>query len=308
MDSQSTLKVSDLGKRIGKRDLLKGVSFEVLRGEIFGFLGPNGAGKTTTMRILTGLMKPTSGDIRICGYDIRKQLIPAMSTVGAIVENPESFRYLTGWQNLCQAARMSGKAISKSRIHECVEIVGLSNRIHEKVQGYSLGMKQRLGLAGAILSSPRLLILDEPTNGMDPRGVRDMRDLLVRLSREQGMSVFISTHLLLEAQAVCDRVAILDQGMIVACGSKAEIASRFSDSEYEMQTDSAQIGEALALMRDIGVECSESSGSLLVRTDRKAIPQILRHLLDHEIEVFEITRRGSALEDYFIKTTKETLV
>ncbi len=303
------LNVNNLGKKIGRRHLLQDVNFEVHPGEIFGFLGPNGAGKTTTMRIITGLMKPTTGKITICGHDITKNFYKAMIQVGAIVENPESFRYLTGWQNLEQAARASGLAITKERMMECVETVGLTNRIQELVKGYSLGMKQRLGIAQAILTSPKLLILDEPTNGMDPRGVRDMRDMLHRLSREQGMAVFISTHLLLEAQAICDRVAILDQGVIVARAKKDEIDSYMKDNEYifYIGKDKEQEAKNLVTHMDYPVRIDPTTSQLVIKIDREGIPSLLKELLANEIDVFEVNRKGSSLEEYFINTTKENL-
>jgi len=307
MQVTSTISVRNLVKRIGRREILHDISFEVYSGEIFGFLGPNGAGKTTTIRILTGLMKPTSGSVQVCGYDIMKDFTLAMSSVGAIVETPEAFRFLTGWQNLKQCARVSPSAISDDQIRNCVDTVGLSGRIHEKVQGYSLGMKQRLGLAGAILSSPSALILDEPTNGMDPRGVREIRDLLLHLARDRGISVFISTHLLLEAQAVCDRVAIIDQGSIVSIKSRSEISDRVSSLRVELTVANEHTGSALTVLQQIGMDGLLDHGRILIQIERTRIPFMLKSLLLADIDVYELARQGSALEDYFITSTQEAL-
>ena len=174
------LSVRDLKKVIGKKTLVENISFDVKQGEVFGFLGPNGAGKTTTIRMLVGLIKATEGTISIGGYSIKENFREAMHQIGSIVENPELYTYLTGWENLKQFARMLGD-ISDERIIEIAEMVHLDERIHDKVKTYSLGMKQRLGIAQALLGNPKLLILDEPTNGLDPAGIRELRNLYISL-------------------------------------------------------------------------------------------------------------------------------
>ena len=170
------LEVEGLKKTIGKREIIKDISFSIEEGEIFGFLGPNGAGKTTTIRMLVGLIKPTAGKISICGYDLKKDTESALKEVGAVVENPELYKYLSGRENLMQLARI--RKIPKEEVNEVIKLVGLENRIDDKVKKYSLGMKQRLGLAASLLSSPKLLILDEPTNGLDPSGIIDFREIV----------------------------------------------------------------------------------------------------------------------------------
>ncbi len=174
------LSVRDVKKVIGKKTLVENISFDVKQGEVFGFLGPNGAGKTTTIRMLVGLIKATEGTISIGGYSIKENFREAMRQIGSIVENPELYTYLTGWENLKQFARMLGD-ISDERIIEIAEMVHLDERIHDKVKTYSLGMKQRLGIAQALLGNPKLLILDEPTNGLDPAGIRELRNLYISL-------------------------------------------------------------------------------------------------------------------------------
>ena len=206
------LEVNNLKKTIGKREIIKGVSFEINSGEIFGFLGPNGAGKTTTIRMLVGLIKPTDGEIKICGYDLKRDTSKALKEVGAVVENPELYKYLSGRENLMQIAII--RKISKEQVEATIKLVGLENRIDDKVRKYSLGMKQRLGLAASLLSRPKLLILDEPTNGLDPSGILDFREVVQKAAREIDMAVFVSSHILSEVQNLCDKVAFINDGVI----------------------------------------------------------------------------------------------
>lgn len=190
------LEVKGLKKKLGKREIIKDISFSVEEGEIFGFLGPNGAGKTTTIRMLVGLINPNGGSISICGHDLKNDTEKALKEVGAVVENPELYKYLSGRENLMQIARI--RNIPKTQVDETIKLVGLENRIDDKVRKYSLGMKQRLGLAASLLSNPKLLILDEPTNGLDPSGILDFREVVKKAAKERGMAVFISSHILSE--------------------------------------------------------------------------------------------------------------
>ncbi|MCK9861303.1 ABC transporter ATP-binding protein [Paenibacillus sp. ATY16] len=217
----AVLLVRNVKKQICGKPIIKDVTFEVRAGEIFGFLGPNGAGKTTMIRMLVDLIKPSSGEIRICGEDISRHPEAALRQVGCIVENPEAYSYLTGWENLEHFARMQ-HGIDNERIREVAEIVGLDDRIHDKVKTYSLGMRQRLGIAQALLGRPKLLILDEPTNGLDPKGIKELREF-VRMLANQGLSLFISSHLLSEIQLMCDRVAIISHGKVLAVGTVEEL-------------------------------------------------------------------------------------
>ena len=178
---ETALKIQNLNKHFGKKQILKDLNMELKAGEVFGFLGPNGAGKTTTIKMIVGMLYIEQGSIEVCGVDVTKNFEKAMSNIGAIVENPEMYKYLTGMQNLRQYARMR-KGVTEERIKEVVELVGLSNRINEKVSKYSLGMRQRLGVAQAILHRPKVLILDEPSNGLDPAGIKQLRDILKNLA------------------------------------------------------------------------------------------------------------------------------
>ena len=188
------LEVKGVKKKLGKREIIKGLDLSVNEGEIFGFLGPNGAGKTTTIRMLVGLISPNEGEIVVCGKSVLSEKEQALKNVGAVVENPELYKYLSGRENLMQIARI--RKVSKEEVEELIDLVGLKDRIDDKVRKYSLGMKQRLGLATALIGNPKLLILDEPTNGLDPSGIIDFRDVVKKAARERGMAVFISSHIL----------------------------------------------------------------------------------------------------------------
>lgn len=211
---ETALKIQNLSKNFGKKQIIKDLNMELKAGEVFGFLGPNGAGKTTTIKMIVGMLYVEKGSIEVCGVDVTKNFEKAMNNIGAIVENPELYKYLTGMQNLRQYARMR-KGVTEERIKEVVELVGLSNRINEKVSKYSLGMRQRLGVAQAILHRPKVLILDEPSNGLDPAGIKQLRDILKNLAHNEGVCVLVSSHLMSEMELMCDRVGIIAEGKLL---------------------------------------------------------------------------------------------
>ncbi|ALP37044.1 ABC transporter ATP-binding protein [Paenibacillus sp. IHB B 3084] len=216
--SDALLEVQQVTKRMGKRDLLNNISFELERGKIYGFIGPNGAGKTTMMRIMTGLMQPTSGFVRIASYDVQTDREKALSKVGAIIESPVFFDYMTGRQVLRNLSRLHMEIKSSDRenhIEELLKRVGLESRGDDKVKAYSLGMKQRLGIAQSMLGSPELLLLDEPSNGLDPMGMRELRDIILRLRDSANYAFFISSHLLDELQQMCDELIVIKEGTLV---------------------------------------------------------------------------------------------
>lgn len=212
--SENVLEIKGLSKSLSGKQVLKNIDLTLKQGEIFGFLGANGAGKTTHIKTMLGLLKYNEGSVRICGYEVKKEFEKALSNVGGIVENPELYKYLSGRNNLKVFSKMQ-KGIPESRIDEVIEIAGLQNRINDKVSRYSLGMRQRLGIAQALLNSPKLIVLDEPTNGLDPKSIKDLRELLIRLAKEQGTAVFVSSHLLSELEHICDRAAIIKKGEII---------------------------------------------------------------------------------------------
>jgi len=232
MDQTTVVQFHHATKKVGRRTLVSDLTFEIPAGEVFGFLGPNGAGKTTTIRMMVGLVKISEGDIFIKGCSISRQFKQAIRHVGAIVENPDLYKYLTGWQNLKHYARMAS-GIAKSRIEEVVELVGLKDRIHDRVGTYSLGMRQRLGIAQALLHRPSLLVLDEPTNGLDPQGMKEIKELILQLASEKDITFFISSHLLHEMQQLCNRIGIIQNGRLLMEGDVRELTGAAGDISLE---------------------------------------------------------------------------
>ncbi|AZV56749.1 ABC transporter ATP-binding protein [Clostridium sp. AWRP] len=208
------LLLDNVTKTIKGRQIIKGISFSMKQGEVMGFLGPNGAGKSTTLRMIVGLSKPTSGKIDICGYSITKNYVKAMSNVGCIIEGPDLYNYMSGIDNLKMLASMS-RDVTEKNIINVVDLVGLKNRIRDKVSTYSLGMKQRLGIAQALMHNPKLLILDEPTNGLDPSGISELRNLVKQLASKKNISVLVSSHIISEIELMCDKVTIIKNGETV---------------------------------------------------------------------------------------------
>ncbi|TBX54142.1 ABC transporter ATP-binding protein [Bacillus mycoides] len=296
------LSVRDLKKVIGKKTLVEDISFDVKQGEVFGFLGPNGAGKTTTIRMLVGLIKATEGTISIGGYSIKENFREAMRQIGSIVENPELYTYLTGWENLKQFARMLGD-ISDERIIEIAKMVHLDERIQDKVKTYSLGMKQRLGIAQALLGNPKLLILDEPTNGLDPAGIRELREFIHKLVKEENMSVFISSHLLSEVQLICDRVAIIHKGKMITVAPIEELIKTASDRVEWVVTPISKAKDMLDAAEEIE-EVSVEDERLLCRMDVASINVWNKHFVENGIDVHSVKELVFTLEDLFIELTR----
>jgi ABC-2 type transport system ATP-binding protein len=272
-------------------------------GEVYGFLGPNGAGKTTTIRMIVGLIKATSGTITICGHDITKDHDKAMQKVGCIVENPETYSYLSGYKNLVHYARLAGISNMEKRIREVVELVNLKDRIHDKVKRYSLGMRQRLGLAQALLNKPKLLILDEPTNGLDPAGIREFRDLMRQLANS-GMAVFVSSHLLGEVQQLCDRVAILKDGVIVTEKDVKHLLETGS-STYHICVDQEQLALHLLNREQIPVQVVKSN-MIQVEVNEEQIKWIVRFLVENNVNISLVEKSSDSLEELFLNLTEES--
>lgn len=296
------LSVRDVKKVMGKKTLVEDISFDVKQGEVFGFLGPNGAGKTTTIRMLVGLIKATEGTISIGGYSIKENFREAMRQIGSIVENPELYTYLTGWENLKQFARMLGD-ISDERIIEIAKMVHLDERIHDKVKTYSLGMKQRLGIAQALLGNPKLLILDEPTNGLDPAGIRELREFIHKLVKEENMSVFISSHLLSEVQMICDRVAIIHKGKMITVAPIEELIKTASDRVEWVVTPISKAKDMLDAAEEVEEVIIEDE-RLLCRMDVASVNIWNKHFVENEIDVHSVKELVFTLEDLFIELTR----
>jgi ABC-2 type transport system ATP-binding protein len=306
MSSEDILVVKNLEKIIDGKKIIHDLSFTVRKGQIFGFLGPNGSGKTTTIRMITGMIKPTSGSVTIMGYNVQSDFSKAMTNLGAIVEHPALFDYMTGWQNLIQSVRMLDKNIEAEYIKWCVETVELTDRIHEKVRNYSLGMKQRLAIAQSLISSPKILILDEPTNGMDPSGIKDMRSLIKKLSREHQITIFLSSHLLSEIENVCDQVLIIKKGRQIVSGPVKELVQQ-NTSEFYLTVDPFKMDIAYRLIKQRGSIVYQKENQIIVQCKEEEIPHLVNQLYNNGIFVYLINQKEHSLEDYFLEVTQEVV-
>ena len=295
--SDVTLSVNHLRKTIGRKEIIKGLNFELKKGEVFGFLGPNGAGKTTTIRMLTGLIRPTDGTISICGYDVRKEFTKAMQYLGCIVENPELYPFLSGWDNLVHFANML-PSVTEKKIKETVAFVGLDKRIHDKVKTYSLGMRQRLGIAQALLNSPKVLILDEPTNGLDPAGIREMREFIRNLAEKEGLSVLVSSHLLGEIQQLCDRVAIMLDGEIIRVDSVENLLTK--QEKLVWKVDPLLKGKAVL---ERTTEVVVDGDYLITPFEEDKAAQWSKALIEEGVSIIEMNRKVPVLEELFLQLT-----
>ncbi|MEH7273629.1 ABC transporter ATP-binding protein [Neobacillus vireti] len=300
---ESIVVIKDLTKVIKGRTIIDNISFNVNKGEVFGFLGPNGAGKTTTIRMIVGLMSITSGDITIGGASIKTKFEDAVRHVGAIVENPEMYKFLSGYQNLVHYARMV-KGISKEKIDETVKLVGLSDRIHDKVKTYSLGMRQRLGLAQCLLHDPKVLILDEPTNGLDPAGIREIRDYIRLLAREKGMAVIVSSHILSEMEMMCDRIGIIQNGRLIDVQMVQEFVHS-NTASFEFETIPSEKALDLVKAKFPNVPAASSRNGITLELPKKEVPEMVKLFVEEDIQVFGIKEVSKTLEDRFLEVTSD---
>lgn len=290
----SVLKVEKLCKKIRKKDILKDVSFEMNEGDILAFIGPNGAGKTTTIKCILGLQKISSGQVFINGYDIKKDFVHAIEKVGALVEEPDVYFYLSGLENLKMQARMYPHVVMDD-ISRIVELVGLEDRIHDKVSKYSLGMRQRLGIAITLLHSPNLLLLDEPTNGLDPEGIKDLKVLLKRLAKS-GVAILISSHNLSELETFCNRVLIIAKGEILEESSIEEIKN-MDENKYIIKVDNSNDCKPYLKDSDQIID----SRFIEVIRDEEEIAVFIRCLVMHDISLYEVKKESMSLEEAFMK-------
>jgi ABC-2 type transport system ATP-binding protein len=296
------IEVNHLSKDFGHVRALDDVSFSVAGGEVFGFLGPNGAGKTTTIRVLLGLLRPSRGTAKIGGHDCWDDHSRAAPLFGATLEQPGLYGYLSGRDNLCQFARMLGP-IDENRITDLLALVGMTERGDDKVKRYSMGMRQRLALAQALLGKPRLLILDEPTNGLDPNGIHGLRVLLRKLAAEQALTIFLSSHLLSEVEELCDRVVVLHRGQVRAEGTLGKLTN---DKGFRYQIDVSDVDRALAVVRSIdgvSAEWGTIKDSITVSSDTDRARTINRALVTAGVEVDQLVRTRRGLEDIYIELT-----
>jgi len=284
------LRCTNLNKSFGKKQILKDVSLTLEEGDILGFIGPNGAGKTTTIKLILGLQSIDSGSVSICGYDIKKDFTKAINNVGAIIESPDMYMYLSGYDNLKLIANLYN--VKKEKIDEVVKLVGLENRINDKVSKYSLGMRQRLGIAASLLNDPKVLILDEPTNGLDPEGNRQIRELIKKLSKKK-IGILISSHALSELESIVNKVVIIQNGCIIEENTIDKI-QKSKDNYYIFEVDKViNINDNIKL----------SDNKFKIKINREDIPMFINILLDKNIKIYSIYEEKLSLEDAFLKRT-----
>ena len=294
---KAIVQIKNLSKEIKGKKIVSDLSFDIFEGEVFGFLGPNGAGKTTTIRMMVGLMNISEGDVVINGHSIKSNFEDAIKNVGAIVENPELYKFLSGYDNLLQYARMD-KNVSKEKIDEVVELVGLTGAIRQKVKTYSLGMRQRLGLAQCLLHDPKVLILDEPTNGLDPAGIREMRDHLQLLTKKKGMAIIVSSHLLAEMEMMCDRIGIIQQGKLVDVQTVTDLTTE------DVQTYSIEVNNNETALNVLSKHNAQLvDGEIHIELTREDVPNVIELLVENRIRVYGFKANAKTLEDRFLEIT-----
>lgn len=298
---KNILEIKNVSKKIGKKQILKDITLEVKQGEIFGFVGPNGAGKTTLIKTMLGLYKQDSGSITINGFNIKTEFEKAMENIGAIIENPEMYDYLSGKDNL-KIYKMIGN-VSDEALEEIIKTVKLENRINNRVKTYSLGMRQRLGLAQALISNPKLLILDEPTNGLDPIGIKELRELLKKISKEKNISVFVSSHILSEIELMCDRIAIIDGGSLIEI---KDLKDKKQDAKDKVLFEVSDSKLASKYLNKQNYKNEILDNYIVLEIKKEEIPNINKLLVSNNISVFEIKKVKKTLEDEFIEKTKGT--
>lgn len=288
------LECKALNKSLGKKHILKDVNLVLNEGDILGFIGPNGAGKTTTIKLILGLQTIDSGNVSINGYDIKKDFVKAIKNVGAIVENPDMYTYLSGYDNLKMSQRLYN--IKEDRVKEVIKLVGLEKRIHDKVSKYSLGMRQRLGIANAILNNPKLLILDEPTNGLDPEGIKEIRTLLLKLAKTENMAILVSSHILSELDSFCNKIAIIQNGKIIETNDISKIKEINNEEVYLFEVSSTK---KLPIEKITIISDTEFK----ITTSKENIPDIINTLVKNNIKIYKVHEEQMSLEEVFLKKT-----
>lgn len=297
------LKCSNLKKQIKNQIIVENISFSINKGDIVGFIGPNGAGKTTIIKLILGLMKLSEGKVFINGFDIEKDFIKAIEKVGSIVENPDLYMYLSGYDNLKIIAN-NYKNISKDRIHEVIKIVGLENRIKDKVSTYSLGMRQRLGIAEAIINEPELLILDEPTNGLDVEGIIEIRNLIKKLS-QQGMAILISSHNLTEIDNLCNRIIAIKNGKIIADDTIENFTTISNISSYILELN--YIGNLAKIISDYKFEIIKDN-KIRVYFSKDKLTELMQKLIENKYQIYSLQEEKLTSEEAFIKKVGENKI
>lgn len=302
--SKTVLELKNVSKYFGKSKVIDNINIEVEEGEIFGFLGPNGAGKTTTIKMILGLLSIDGGWIRINGYDVKREFEQARESIGGIVENPDMYGYMSGWDNLKLHAKM--RQVDTKRIDEVVKMVGLEHKIKDKVSKYSLGMKQRLGLALTLLHSPKVLILDEPTNGLDPAGIKDFRNILKEISQKNHIAVFISSHILSEMQAMCKRIAVLDKGKVIDIENMYEVLQQTEQEILNYRLEVKEQERAIAILKkDFNLTKKVEHNEIVLAVSKEQMAKIIDKLAKEEISIYSAYAKQKSLEDTFFHVTKK---
>ncbi len=301
MEKEIVLSVKRLSKKIGKKTIVQNINFDITKGEVFGLIGPNGAGKTTIIRAIVSLIHRSSGTVMINGKSVADDFKTTIADVGGIIENPEFYMYLSGMENLKQFARMSRKPVSPERINEVVAQVKLTNAINNKVKTYSLGMRQRLGLAQALIHQPSLLVLDEPTNGLDPQGMAEFREIIRSIS-SQGTAVLISSHLLAEIQQITDRFAIIEKGRLTHIEDMQQVNGG-STPTYLFKV--ADVALAEGVLRQLNYPFSlDDAAYIQVNAEEDQIPAIIQEFVAHGVAIFEVSAKKVSLEERFFQLTE----
>jgi ABC-type multidrug transport system ATPase subunit len=298
--AEKIIEVSHLVKHYGKFKAVEDVSFDVYRGDVYGFLGPNGAGKSTTIRTILSLIKPTGGQIKMFGKDLQTDRNYILQRIGCIVEKPDFYKYLSAEKNLEIFARLSGINVTKTKVHEIIEFVGLKGREKDKLGGFSHGMKQRLGIAQTLIHDPELIILDEPTTGLDPQGIIDIRNLILQLKNERNKTVVLSSHILSEIELIANRMVIINKGKTIIQGSVAELLNA---QEMIVSFSVDNIEKARQLLANASMESMiETAGgsNLLLHVSQEKIPVVNKLFCDNGVNVYSIEAKRK-LEDYFLK-------
>ena len=302
--NQDILKVVNLTKNYGDRTAVDKVNFSIKKGEIFGFVGANGAGKSTTMKIITGLAEATSGEVYIDGKKLSSNFENCISKVGSMIETPYFYPYLTGFQNLKYFAKLSGN-YKRSRVVEIGNLVGLTGRLHDKVQNYSLGMKQRLGIAQSLLHNPKLLVLDEPTNGLDANGIREIKNFLIKLAKQNGVAIMISSHILAIMEMLCDTICIIDKGKIVEVKTIEEIkksCNRFG-SHY-IKTSKPNFA-GMIIQDNFNTQARVTNEKVLFETTEEQLPNIIVELTKNKIPIYSVGEINYSLEEIYLDVINE---
>ena len=300
--SNPVLEIKNVTKYFGKTKVIDNISLSVNEGEIFGFLGPNGAGKTTTIKMALGLLSIDEGNIIINGNDIKKSFEKAMGNIGGIVENPDMYGYMTGRENLKLYARI--RNVSQDRIDKVIKLVNMEKAADQKVSKYSLGMKQRMGLALTLLHSPKILILDEPTNGLDPAGIKSLRDILKTIAKEEKTAILVSSHIIAEMQAMCDKIAMIKNGKIIKISDIDALLKHEDNDNVECIVKVKQIEKAVKLLQEnLTKDVKQEQDTIIININKKDLSKVTKILVSNDIDVEEITQKETTLEDIFFDTT-----